>query len=371
MNGNSKMQDRRKWLSMNLSYLPLFATPFSPLGLATVPFSSSIGSEAQPALSKDEPPQKVLDARKKGLDWIATNQSRLGHWSAEGTYYAAMTALAGLALTCSGSTITQGPYSKNISNATDFLLSKVRTNGLIGDPETDDRYTYGHGFAMLFLSQVLGEEEDQSRRQEIIDSLKSAVKFSVNAQTKAGGWGYVSAKEGSDFDEGSTTITQVQGLRGCRNCGIKVPKSCIDRAIQYIYKCKNKDGGISYSSEESQKGQSRPAITAASLASLYNAGEYESEHVPEMWKYCKRNLHSLSDEQGWGHWHYTYLYYAQVVYRQKKEVWEPFRDRLYKRIIDAQNNDGSWTGEVASAYVTSCSLIMLQLDLAYLPIFQR
>lgn len=365
------MQDRRKWLSMNLSYLPLFATPFSPLGLATVPFSSSVGSAAQPALSKDEPPQKLLDARKKGLDWIATNQSRLGHWSAEGTYYAAMTALAGLALTCSGSTITQGPYSKNISNATDFLLSKVRTNGLIGDPGTDDRYTYGHGFAMLFLSQVLGEEEDQSRRQEIIDSLKSAVKFSVNAQTKAGGWGYVSAKEGSDFDEGSTTITQVQGLRGCRNCGIMVPKSCIDRAIQYIYKCKNKDGGISYSSEEAQKGQSRPAITAASLASLYNAGEYESEHVPEMWKYCKRNLHSLSDGQGWGHWHYTYLYYAQVVYRQKKEVWEPFRDRLYKRIIDAQNNDGSWTGEVASAYVTSCSLIMLQLDLAYLPIFQR
>ena len=32
---------------------------------------------------------------------------------------------------------------------------------------TDNRYTYGHGFAMLFLSQVLGEEEDVERREEL------------------------------------------------------------------------------------------------------------------------------------------------------------------------------------------------------------
>ena len=35
-----------------------------------------------------------------------------------------------------------------------------------GDPHRDDRYTYGHGFAMLFLSQVLGEEEDDDRPAE-------------------------------------------------------------------------------------------------------------------------------------------------------------------------------------------------------------
>ena len=83
-------------------------------------------------------------------------------------------------------------------------MSKARRNGLIGDPKRDNRYTYGHGFAMLFLSQVLGEEEDTDRRQELIEVLQNAVTFSVSAQTKKGGWGYVSAKE-DDFDEGSTT----------------------------------------------------------------------------------------------------------------------------------------------------------------------
>ena len=339
------------------------------MAAGTLPFC--VGSAQDDSKLTESLKAQVKSSRKKGLDWIASNQSKLGYWSAEGTYYSAMTALAGIAMTCSGSTTTQGPYAKNISNAVDFLLTQVKQNGLIGNPKTDDRYTYGHGFAMLFLSQVLGEEETRERRRDLIEALKGAVKFSINAQTKAGGWGYLSAKEGNDFDEGSTTITQVQGLRGCRNSGIKVPKQVIDNAIEYIYQCKNKDGGISYSSSKEHQGVSRPAITAAALATLYNAGEKESKHVPEMWKFAKRRLHSLSDDQTWGHWHYTFLYYTQVVYRQGPKEWGPYRNRLYTRLIKAQKENGSWEGEVAPIYVTSCCLIMLQLELAYLPIFQR
>ena len=70
------------------------------------------------------------------------------------------------------------------------------------------------------------------------------MKFTGQAQTTAGGWGYVSAKDGGDFDEGSTTITQVQGLRGCRNAGIPVPKEIIDKAVKYIRKCTGPDGGV-------------------------------------------------------------------------------------------------------------------------------
>ena len=74
-----------------------------------------------------------------------------------------MTALAGVALLSEGSTTTQGKYSKSIRLAVDYLLSRSRPNGLIGDPTRDDRYTYGHGYAMMFLSQILGEEEDEQR----------------------------------------------------------------------------------------------------------------------------------------------------------------------------------------------------------------
>ena len=136
-----------------------------------------------------------------------------------------MSALAGVALLCEGSTTTQGKYAATIRKSVDYLAGRSnRKTGLIGNAEQDGNYTYGHGFSMLFLSQVLGEEEDAERRLALIDVLTRAVKFSGDAQTPCGGWGYISSKDSGGFDEGSTTITQVQGLRGCRNAGIPVPK---------------------------------------------------------------------------------------------------------------------------------------------------
>ena len=322
---------------------------------------------AQPSASLQSNQGRWDTSINKGLAWLAKQQTRTGGWTHE-NYPVAITALAGTALICSGCTTTQGLYAKNIRNCVDFLLTKTRKNGLIGDPKRDDRYTYGHGFAMLFLSQVLGEEEDVDRRAELIEALDRAIKFSVNAQTKAGGWGYVSSKI-SDFDEGSTTITQVQGLRGCRNAGLIVPKKAIEDAKKYIYKCQNSDGGISYSS--TSLGSSRPAITAAALAALYNAGDYESEYIPKMWKYCKKRLHNLGADS-YGHWHYTYLYYTQCVYRQGPDVWKPFRDKLNNRLMGTQRADGSWTGDgIGDVYVASSNLIMMQMDNGYLPIYQR
>ena len=309
------------------------------------------------------------EVTQKGLQWLSRNQSSRGQWNTQ-VYPTALAALAGTAMICSGSTTTQGPYARQIARATDFILTKARDNGLIGDPQSDARYTYGHGFSMLFLSQVLGEEGLVDRRDELVNVLTKAVEFSGNAQTPAGGWGYVSAREGNNFDEGSTTITQVQGLRGCRNAGIPVPGTIIEQAKEYIYRCKNPDGGISYSSR--QTGSSRPAITAAALAALYNAGDYDSEHVPDMLAYSKQQLHQVGTEaQAFGHWHYTYLYYSQVVYRQGDDLWLPFREKLYKQIAAEQKADGYWEGQIHPVYVTACNLIMMQLDRGYLPIFQR
>lgn len=338
-------------------------------GISTLKVSPLLAQDASPAKAQGSAAgPRLKSSVERGLRWVAQTQSRRGHWTA-GNYPTAMTALAGTALLASGSTTTQGPYAKNIRRAVDYLLMQLRDNGLIGDPARDNRYTYGHGFSMLFLSQVLGEEEDVDRRQELMQCLRKAVTFSGQAQTPSGGWGYVSARDGSNFDEGSTTITQVQGLRGCRNAGIPVPIEIIERAKQYIYDCKNADGGISYSYKN--RGSSREAITAAALAALFNAGDYDSQHVPAMKKYCKEKLYNLKTTRSYGHWHYSYLYYSQVVYREGGEFWRTFRDRLFARIINEQTSNGSWTGNIGPIYVTSLNLIILQLENGYLPIYQR
>jgi hypothetical protein len=305
----------------------------------------------------------------KGLEWLARHQSKMGHWVAPNEHYpTSMTAMAGMAFLSEGSTTTQGKYAKNIRSAVDYLLARSRNNGLIGDPTRDDRYTYGHGFSMLFLTQVLGEEEDAERRAQLVDVLTRAVVFCGRAQTPAGGWGYVSAKDGNNFDEGSTTITQVQGLRGCRNAGIPVPKEVVDNAIAYIKKCTGEDGGVQYNS---QGGGGRPAITAAAIACLYNAGDYDSAYVPKLMKYCTKQLDNISN-QGFGHWHYAHYYYSQVLYREGGKAWEEYRDKIFQRIISEAAPDGSWNqGYIGQTYTTAINLTILQLPKGALPIYQR
>jgi hypothetical protein len=316
--------------------------------------------------SKDPEVVKVVS---EGLEWLAKHQARNGRWTANnGHYPVAMTSLAGVAFLAEGSTATQGKYAATIRGTVDFLLDNARPNGLIGDPLRDDRYTYGHGFAMLFLSQVLGEEEDADRRAQLVNVLTKAVTFCGRAQTEPGGWGYISAKDGQGFDEGSTTITQVQGLRGCRNAGIPVPKEIIDKAIKYIQSCTTPDGGVQYNSKG---GGPRPAITAAAIACLFNAGDYDSRYVPKLQDYCRKNLDNISN-QGFGHWHYAHYYYAQVRYREGGKSWEEYRDKVYDRLVKEISPEGCWNqGYVGPVFTTAVNLTILQLENAFLPIYQR
>ena len=334
------------------------------LGLAIVLAGAAAASAAEVRQSS------VDRAVTRGLDWLAVHQSRLGHWvGPDGRYPTSMTALAGIALLCEGSTTTQGKYSRNVSKAVQYLVERSRRNGLIGDPASmDDRYTYGHGFSMLFLSQVLGEEEDVERREQLVKVLTKAVIFTGNAQTPTGGWGYVSAKDSGGFDEGSTTITQVQGLRGCRNAGIPVPKEIIDRAVRYIHGCTGADGGVQYN--QTTPG-GRPPITAAAIACLFNAGDYDDKYVPKLLAYCHRELDDLSKNNN-GHWHYSHYYYSQVLYREGGKTWENYRDKVTAHLLQEQNQEGYWDqGFMGPIYTTAMNLTILQLQRGVLPIYQR
>src|SRR5256885_17040179 len=71
--------------------------------------------------------------------------------------------------------------------------------------------------------------------------------------------------DGGGFDEGSVTITQLQGLRAARNAGIVVPKSIIDKATKDLKDCTTPRGGVSYSLAHgaAAAGGERPPLTAA------------------------------------------------------------------------------------------------------------
>ena len=325
-------------------------------------------NSVEAAKRKKDP--RVVQSVNRALDFLSREQRRQGYWEANGGQYrVAMTALAANALLCEGSTTTRGRYARNIRLAVDYLVEMSRPNGLIGFKE-DYHYTYGHGFSMLFLSQVFGEEEDVERREELKKVLTRAVTFSAQAQTSRGGGGYVSAKDQPNFDEGSTCITQVQGLRACRNAGIAVPTEVIEKAIKYIQDCTTPEGGVQYSI---RGGGARPPITAAAVAAMFNAGEYESDSVAKMMKYCELNIDKAqAASQFFGHWHYTHYYYSQVKYRLGDEVWNKYFDSVSKEILRKQSASGAWKeGHIGEVYQTAINATILQLDNGFLPIYQR
>ena len=327
---------------------------------------------------KDPKLAKDIKARvARALDWLAKEQRPQGFWEAnQSQYRVAMTAMCGTALLCQGSTTTSGKYRDNTRKAVNYLVSVSNPKtGLIGY-EKDYRYTYGHGYSMLFLSQVYGDEEDPDRRKELKRVLIKAVEFSVNAQTTKGGWGYVSAKDGNDFDEGSTCITQVQGLRACRNAGIPVPPAVIKKAQKYISDCTVKTGsqagGVYYSYQS--RGSARPPITAAAMAAMFNTGEYKGKDVQQMLDYCKKFVWPGGSgmHTSYGHWHYAHYYFSQVQYRLGDKDWKKYIEDVGPQILKKQSADGSWReGYIGPVYTTAINTTILQLDKGYVPIFQR
>ena len=82
----------------------------------------ALGFDPRVTLAESRKDPKVKLSAQRGLDWLVGEQHRQGFWEAnQGQYRVAMTALAGNAMLCEGSTTTRGKYAKNISDAVDYL----------------------------------------------------------------------------------------------------------------------------------------------------------------------------------------------------------------------------------------------------------
>ncbi len=361
------------------------------VGLVTTMWTTS--ADAEPL------PRKYRKAVQKGLEYLAKNQKDDGqgggYWEAAGGQYRpAMTGMSGMALLMEGSTVQSGKYSKHIRKAVRYLVGRARANigtsrdGLIGGRKAQASWNYmhGHGFALLFLASVYGEEENAERREELKDILTRAVRYTVNSQTSRGGWYYKSAKESGDVDEGSVTITQVQALRAARNAGIPVPIQAIKLARQYLQRSTTARGGILYQIPRDNRvypSGGRPALTAAAIACAFNSGEYKGDYVKKWFRYC-HTLGMVYNEQG--HEEYTRYYYAQAVYilgdngwaklfgksAPNPLKWTTYRKKIFDEMLTTQSTDGSWNRSgIGPVYSTAAYTTIMQLDRATLPIYQR
>ncbi len=331
---------------------PDAATATWSLGSTSVPATSPAGPEITPAVDR---------AVNAGLAWLAKQQKEDGSFGSDSHYgrHVGITGLACMAFMCDGHLPGRGRYGHVVRRGLDFVLSCAGESGLLA-AETSHGPMYGHGFATLFLAEVYGASGDASLR----DKLRRAVRLIIRTQNDEGGWRYQPVKSDADI---SVTICQVMALRAARNAGIVVPKSTIDRAVQYVRRSQNPDGGFRYMLSP---GASAFARSAAGVAALYYSGVYQDQAIERGLAYVQRHRPGTSRERV-PHYYYGHYYAVQAMFMAGGEHWAAWWPAIRQELLARQESGGYWHGEAGREYGTAMALIVLQVPKRLLPIFQR
>ncbi len=379
------------------------------VALLAAPAPAQDGDDGEPSASEDRAPDadvltsedhhRINAAVRGGLDYLASRQGSNG---AIGTQYpVASTSLAGLAFLGGGSTYNSGPHARNVQAVTRYLTDRVafktrlvsvrsgnrtlKGEGYFFTDGTDSGRMHGHGFATLFLAEVYGTLPREHPQTEVVrEKLRGAILLSLASQTRHGGWGYRYEGEPTHgADEASVTVTQIQALRAARNAGLEIPVGAIDQAVEYVRKCMSDDGTCRYSLHNGQQGGTYE-LTAAAVSSLNASGVYDSEQLKNGMAFLKRcqvaekNPAKAADR----YYYYGNFYASQAMWQAGPELFDPWFDQVHQHILesvghkrrDLKTGLEHWvwrSSQYGDEYATSMALLILEIPLQYLPIYQR
>lgn len=303
-----------------------------------------------------------------GLRWLADEQQADGSFGSVFAYdgNVGVAGLCGMAFLASGSTPDRGPYGETVSRSLDYVFSCAQPSGFISEKDADKRYhgpMYGHGFAMLFLAEVYG----MSPRDDVGETLRRAVRLTIDTQNEQGGWRYNPRPEVADI---SVTVSQMMALRAARNCGISVPKETIDRGVAYIRRSQNNDGGFKY--QLLRSAESKFPRSAAGLVGLYTSGIHEGDVIDQGLDYLMQFRPSGINLRNMQHYHYGHYYAVQAAWHAGGDYWRAWYPAVRDELLAQQTVRGGWPDHwIGPEYATAMSLLILQTPNNLLPIFER
>ena len=327
--------------------------------------------------AKDMITPEAQQAIDRGLAYLARSQLDEGSWGDRLQYSGnvAVTSLGGLAFMAGGHQPGRGPYGKIVTKALQYVLSQEndKPHGFLYHHGGNTHGPmYSHGFGTLFLAEAHGMVADRELRRRVRETLGRAVKVILNSQNEEGGWRYQPYKDQADI---SVTICQIMALRAARNVGVEVPKSTVDNCVKYVHACQAPDsGGFRYFKQGGPAGFAR---SAAGVAALYSAGEYDSPQVKSGLRYLMQYKPAgqvLFRRDYDIHYYYGHYYAAQAMWTAGGRYWADWFPAIRNELVARARlrGDGAWNDPtVGSDYATAMACIILQIPNNYLPIMQK
>lgn len=266
--------------------------------------------------------------------------------------------LGGLAFMSEGSTPGVGKFGKQVDYCADFLTRHTGPTGYIARGANAVGNMYGHGFAMLFMSQAYG----MSRKKALGQKLRLAVKCTLAAQNDKGGWRYQPVKGSADL---SITVCQIMALRGARDAGIAVADASREKCIDYVKKSQTAAGSFRYTLSG---GHATFALTGAGLVSLFSAGIYDGPMIENGLKYLKKRKDSAERH----YFYYGHYYAVQAMWHAGGEWWNDWYPSIREKLLKSQSAGGAWSdSSYGPEFATAMACIILQMPNDMLPIFAR
>jgi hypothetical protein len=159
-------------------------------------------------------------------------------------------------------------------------------------------------------------------------------------------------------------------LRAARDAGIKVEKDVIDKAVSYVRRCQNPDGGFNYMAGQGAGGSGFPR-SAAGVAALYYAGIFEGDDIERGLKYIKQFTPGKGGSaRNEGHYFYGHYYAVQANFLAGGDYWANWYPAIRDELVKSQDkSSGAWSGDFSEDYATAMALIILQMPNRYLPVY--
>jgi hypothetical protein len=381
-------------------------------------FLTVMGEESSDSSFIYKTPEKVLRAVDRGMDFIAHAQNKNGGWGA-GTHYRqdvmdphaveadpATTAMVAMALLRSGHTLTQGIYAAQLRKALNYLLeateqSKPSDLNITSLTGTQIQTKLGANIDVILTTQFFNNVLDYVNHDAILKAriqkcLNTCVTKIQRAQDQNGsiagsGWAGVlqssfasTALEGAQSKGAAVDDKALQRSRDFQKKNYDAKTGNVNTDMGAGVVLYSVTGSARASAKEARKvkeevaqakrdgklAQNAPA-TAENLEKLGYAKDealkystayevYESAKVQAQRKDVMDGFGNNGGEE-----FMSYLQTGESMLIGKDNSWKNWYDNMSGRLLNIQNNDGSWNGHhciTSPVFCTATCLLILSVN---------
>ncbi len=324
------------------------------------------------------------DAVEAALKWLAAHQQRDGGWSFDlsqspcdgrcshsvnsESFPRPRTAATGLALLAflgAGYSHHDGTYSEEVKRGLYFLREEARETNFGLDLQSGSMY--GHGIAMMAISEAMAMTRYQGRTDEDLFRLvEGGVNFTCTAQHTKGGWRYVPGSPG----DMTVSTWQVLSLISAQHGGVALRTNTLPRAERFVRSLtQGQSFDFGYVSTDPE-----PATTAMGLCLLMYLGQ--SPEQTSFGNALDRIVQRGPKKNDVYHDYYATLALHHARHREWDRWHVPVRDHLVKTQATEGHEAGSWHfpnkhGDVGGRlYTTAMSAMILEVYYRYLPLYK-